>query len=293
MESAVDPAFVAYLKSKKDAGLTVSQIKDDLKNTKWSEADLNNALLTVGVDIRAPQSDTNKPTWGKVALGSFSAPEQMAFMHAVYGWMCGGLLITAVIAYVVASTPVFAQFILGNELIFFGLLIAELLAVVYLATMVHKISSTAASLVFLAYAALNGLTFSVIFLVYEISSIGSVFVITAGLFGAMSLYGYLTKRDLTTLGSFAVMALLGLVLAMFANLFFQNDMTGLILACIGVVVFVMLTAYDTQKLKWMYELGRTEGTDGEKKEAINGALTLYLDFVNLFLDLLRILGKRR
>ena len=293
MDDTIDPAFLAYLKKQKDAGLTVPQIRDDLKNTLWSARDLDNALLTVGVDMRPQKTDTNKPTWGKVALGSFSSPEQMAFIHAVYGWMCGGLLITATIAYFVAETPILAQLILGNEIVFLGLLIAEFLAVVYLATMVHKISATAASLVFLGYAALNGLTFSVIFLVYEISSIGSVFVITAGLFGAMSLYGYFTKKDLTTLGSFAVMALFGLVIAMFVNLFMQNDMTSLVLACIGVVVFVILTAYDTQKLKWMYELGRTEGVEGEKKEAINGALTLYLDFVNLFLDLLRILGKRR
>jgi len=206
--------------------------------------------------------------------------------------MCGGLAITAIVAYLTASTPALVQFIVGNELVFIGLLVVELIAVIYLATMVHKISAVAASLVFLVYAALNGLTFSVIFLVYDISSIGSVFVITAGLFGAMSLYGYLTKRDLTTIGSFAVMALFGLVLAMLVNLFIQNDLTGLILACIGVLVFVILTAYDTQKLKWLYEVGRTEGADGEKKEAINGALTLYLDFINLFLDLLRIMGKR-
>lgn len=293
MESIIDPAFIEYLKKQKEAGLTVHQIREGLKNTRWSEADLNNALMTVGVDMRPAPTNPNRPAWGTVALGSFTSLEQMAFIHAVYGWMCGGLVITAAVAYLVSATPALVQLIVGNEFVFFGLLIAEFLAVVYLATMVHKMSVAAASSIFLAYAALNGLTFSVIFLVYDITSIGSVFLITAGLFGAMTLYGYLTKRDLTTLGSFAGMALLGLVLAMVVNLFLQNDTTGLVLACIGVVIFVILTAYDTQKLKWMYELGRTEGADGEQKEAINGALTLYLDFVNLFLDLIRILGKRR
>jgi FtsH-binding integral membrane protein len=109
----------------------------------------------------------------------------------------------------------------------------------------------------------------------------------------MTIYGLITKRDLTTLGSFATMTLFGLVLAMIANLFIQNNTVGLILSCVGVFVFVILTAYDTQKLKWLYNLGRTEGSGGEAKEAINGALTLYLDFINLFLDLLRLFGKRK
>jgi FtsH-binding integral membrane protein len=293
MPSNVDPGLVDYLRKQHDAGLTVAQIREDLKNTTWTQADLDNALLTVGADMRPPKVDANKPTWGKVALGSFSSPDQLAFMHAVYGWMCLGLVITAVVSYVVASIPSFIALIIGNEFIFYGLLIAELLAVIFLATRIHKMSATTAAIVFLLYAALNGLTFSVIFLVYQISSIGSVFVITAGLFGAMSLYGYFTKRDLTTLGSFAVMALFGLVFAMVVNFFFQSDMLSFILACIGVLIFVVLTAYDTQKLKWLYEVGLTEGPDGERKEAINGALTLYLDFINLFLDLLRIMGRRR
>ena len=167
-----------------------------------------------------------KPRWGKVALGSFSSPEQMAFIHQVYGWMCAGLIITAIIAYSVAATPVLMRFIAGNETVFIGLLVVEFLAVLFLASMVHRISATMASLVFLAYAALNGLTFSVIFLVFEMGSIASVFVITAGLFAAMSLYGYVTKRDLTTVGSFAVMGLFGLVLAMLVNLFFQKRHGG-------------------------------------------------------------------
>jgi hypothetical protein len=206
--------------------------------------------------------------------------------------MCGGLIVSALVAYWVAITPSVAQFILGGYT-FFILLMIELISVIFLARMVHKISSATSSIIFLLYSALNGLTLSVIFFVYTFGSITEVFLITAGVFGAMSLYGYFTKRDLTTAGHFAGMALLGLIVVMLINLFFQNNMASLILACVGVLVFVVLTAYDTQKLKWLYELGRTEGSDGEKKEAINGALTLYLDFVNLFLDLLRIFGKRR
>ena len=235
----------------------------------------------------------NKPNWGNAAVGSFSGAEQVDFIQQVYGWMCGGLLLTAGIAYWVSITPALAEFILGNGIVFYGLLIVEVIAVIFLAKMAHKISAILASVVFLLYSALNGLTLSVIFFTYTIGSIGSVFFITAGVFGGMSLYGYFTKRDLTTVGNFAVMALFGLVLAMFINIFFRNDMASFVLSCIGVLIFVLLTAYDTQKLKWLYQLGRTEGEDGEKKEAINGALTLYLDFINLFLDLLRVLGKRR
>lgn len=228
-----------------------------------------------------------------MTLGTFSTPEQIAFIYQVYAWMCGGLIISAIVSYWVSITPTIAQFIIGDEWVFYGLLILELVAVFFLATMVHKISSTISSIIFLLYSALNGLTLSVIFFVFTYGSILEVFLLTAGVFGVMSLYGYLTKRDLTSMGHFAVMALFGLVAAMIVNMFFVSDTASLILACVGVVVFVLLTAYDTQKLKWMYELGRTEGSDGEKKEAINGALTLYLDFINLFLDLLRIFGKRR
>jgi hypothetical protein len=239
------------------------------------------------------QNPNQKPTWGSATFGSFNQPDQIAFIHRVYAWMCGGLVITAFIAYWVGNSATLKHFILGNMFIFYGLMIVELIAVIFLASMVHKISATLAAVVFLLYAALNGFTLSIIFLLYTISSIGSVFIITAGIFGGMSIYGYVTKKDLTTIGNFAIMGLLGLILAMIVNIFLQNNMVSFILSCIGVVIFVLLTAYDTQKLKWLYSIGRTEGNDGEKKEAINGALTLYLDFINLFLDLLRILGKRK
>jgi len=234
-----------------------------------------------------------KPSWSTLATGSFSSPDERLFIHRVYGWMCGGLAISAIVAYLVAITPAVAEFILGNRIVFYALLIAELCVVIFLAKKVHTMSSTKSSAVFLLYSALNGLTLSVIFFVYSSSSIVEVFLLTAGIFGVMSLYGFVTKTDLTTVGNLATMLLLGLVVASLVNLFFMNDMASLILAYVGVVTFVLLTAYDTQKLKWMYQLGRAEGFDGENKEAINGALTLYLDFINLFLSLLRIFGKRR
>ena len=236
----------------------------------------------------------SKPGWGNLALGSFSDPEQLTFIHQVYAWMCGGLLISAVVAYWAAATPAVSGFILGgNHLVFYILLGSELLVVIPLTFLVHKMSSAVSSILFLLYSALNGLTLSVIFLVFTIGSIFEVFLITAGTFGVMSVYGYLTKTDLTDVGQIAIMGLLGLVVATLVNLFYQNDTASLLLAYAGVAIFVILTAYDTQKLKWLYNLGRTEGSDGEKREAVNGALTLYLDFINLFLDLLKILGKKR
>ncbi len=238
-------------------------------------------------------ANPGKPGWGKAALGQFSTPDRVAFIYKVYGWMCFGLTISALISLWVASTPSVAQAIFGNIMIFYGLLILELIAVFSLAAMVHKISSSASAIIFVLYSALNGLTLSIIFFAYQLGSIEEIFFLAAGIFGAMSLYGFFTKRDLTTVGRLATMALLGLVIAMIINLFIMNDVYTFALACIGIVVFVILTAYDTQKLKWLYELGRTEGSDGEKKEAINGALILYLDFINLFLDLLLVFGKRK
>ncbi len=260
-------------------------------DTQNSEASIPQSAVAQSVVMNA----ATKPKfgWRNMALGSFSSPEQMAFIHKVYGWMCGGLVVSALVSLWVVVTPSIAQIIIGNEFVFYGLLIAELVAVIFLARKVHTISSSVSAVVFILYSALNGLTLSVIFFVYTFGSILEVFLLTAGMFGVMSLYGFLTKRDLTTMGNLVVMALFGLVAALLINLFLRSSIMDFILACIGVVIFVLLTAYDTQKLKWLYALGQTEGADGEKKEAINGALTLYLDFINLFLSLLRIFGRRR
>ena len=158
--------------------------------------------------------------------------------------------------------------------------------------MVKKVSSATASVIFLLYAFLNGVTFSLIFVVYTQSSIALTFFVTAGMFGLTALYGYVTKRDLTTVGSIAMMALFGLILASIANIFLNNETVYWITTYAGILIFVALTAYDMQKIKEI-DLTGNEGTDDHKKEAIMGALTLYLDFINLFIKLLRIFGKRK
>lgn len=158
--------------------------------------------------------------------------------------------------------------------------------------MVKKVSSTTASIIFLLYAFLNGVTFSLIFVVYTQSSIALTFFVTAGMFGLTALYGYVTKRDLTTVGSIAIMALFGLILASISNIFLNNETIYWVTTYAGILIFVALTAYDMQKIKEI-DLAGNDGTDDHKKEAIMGALTLYLDFINLFIKLLRIFGKRK
>jgi FtsH-binding integral membrane protein len=218
--------------------------------------------------------------------------EQASFMNKVYGWMCAGLVLTAAVGYVVSVNQGLLRAVVGNSFIFMALIFAELGAVYYLSRYVGRMTSSQAALVFLVYSLLNGLTFSVIFLVYDISSIGTVFLITAGTFGVMALYGYVTKTDLTAVGNIAFMGLIGLILASIANIFILSERADVILAYLGVAIFVALTAYDVQKIKNLNVIGNAD-TDADKKEAIMGALTLYLDFVNLFLRLLRILGRRR
>jgi FtsH-binding integral membrane protein len=234
-----------------------------------------------------------KPSWGNVALGAFSTPEQAAFVYRVYGWMAGGLVISALMALFVAMTPAVAEVILGNRIVFYGLIIAEFAAVIFLSLRLERMSSNAAAALFLIYSALNGLTLSVVFFMFTLGSVSGIFLVTAGMFAGIATYGYLTKRDLTTIGSFASMALFGLVLAMLVNLFFKNAQINMMLAGLGVFIFTILTAYDTQKLKWLYQYGAQSGTEGESRMAIQGALALYLDFVNLFLELLQLFGRRR
>ena len=215
-----------------------------------------------------------------------------AFLARVYAWMTAGLLTTAFAAFVTLSNESLLRAVIGNRIVFFGLMIAELGLVAWLSGMVGRLSSTAAGGVFLLYSVLNGLTLSVVFLAYTSGSIVSTFVVTAGTFGAMSVYGLVTKRSLDGVGSFAFMGLIGVVLASVVNIFLRNDMLGFVLSCAGVIVFVALTAYDTRKLKMMaatIDAGSEEGRRG----AISGALALYLDFINLFLMLLRLFGNRR
>jgi len=228
--------------------------------------------------------DVNRPIAPSVAIPSFLA--------RVYAWMTVGLLTTAAAAFLTLSNPEFLRMIVGNRAVFFGLMIAELGLVVWLSGLVGRLSAAAAGAVFLVYSALNGLTLSVVFLAFTSASIVSTFVVTAGTFGAMSVYGLVTKRELDGLGSFAFMGLIGVVLASVVNLFLRNDMLGFVVSCAGVIVFVALTAYDTRKLRAMAMA--VDGTSEEgRRGAVSGALALYLDFINLFLMLLNLFGRRR
>lgn len=218
--------------------------------------------------------------------------ETQRFMTKVYGWMSFALVITGFVAMFTASSPAMLQAVFGNTITLIALIIIQFGLVAALAGWVNKMSANTATLVFIFYSALNGVTFSGIFIVYTAASIASTFFITAGTFGAMSFYGYTTKSDLTKWGSLLFMALFGLIIASVVNMFMNSTMLYWITTYAGVLIFVGLTAYDTQKIKNMNIIGN-EGTEEDKKEAIMGALRLYLDFINLFLYLLRIFGKRK
>ena len=214
-----------------------------------------------------------------------------ALMRKVYVWMTLALVITGVTAYGVASSPGLIYTLMSSEYLFWGCLLGELGLVYFISSRIMNLSLTTATLLFIAYSILNGVTMSFIFLVYTTSSIANVFFITAGTFGAMSLIGYTTKRDLSKMGQLLMMALVGLIIASFAKILMKSDSLSLIISYVGVVVFVGLTAWDTQKIKRMLAQADDISEDAQKI-ALLGALTLYLDFVNLFLYLLRLLGKR-
>lgn len=215
------------------------------------------------------------------------------FIRSVYNWMAIGLGLTGFVAFYVSQNESLLRLILGNRMIFFGLIIAELALVFSISARVHKMQSSTATGLFVLYAALNGATLSVIFLVYTRSTIASTFFICAATFVACSIYGMTTKRDLTSLGGFMMMGLFGIIIASVVNIFVRSSGMSMIISYIGVFVFIGLTAYDTQKLKTM---ARTQPAGLEagviRKGAILGALSLYLDFINLFLMLLHIFGRR-
>jgi FtsH-binding integral membrane protein len=191
----------------------------------------------------------------------------------------------------VASSPAALNFVFGNSFVFIGLMIAELLLVMAFAPVAARVSAGTASAMFFGYAALSGVTFSAIFLRYTMGSIGGTFLVTGGMFASISAYGAVTRRDLTSLGSFCVMGLVGLIIASIVNVFLASSMLYWLTTFMGVIVFTGLTAYDTAKLK---DLGtRVDGQDAVSKAALQGALILYLDFINLFLMLLRLFGGRR
>jgi hypothetical protein len=221
----------------------------------------------------------------------YAADERVTvFLRSVYGWMFAGLGITALVAYVVSQSPGLAVTIASNPLSFWGLMIAQLGIVFFLSARVEKIAPGTAALLFILYSALTGVTFSFILLVYTGESIATTFMVSAGMFGALAFYGTTTSRSLAGWGQFLFMGLIGVVLASFVGIFWQNDAFQFVLAFIGVIVFTGLTAYDAQRLKHM-ALMTPSGQLGS--HAIVGALALYLDFINLFLMLLRLMGSRR
>jgi uncharacterized protein len=215
------------------------------------------------------------------------------FIRSVYNWMAIGLALTGIVAFYTASSPTLLQLVFGNQILFFGLIIGELALVFYLSARINKIQASTATGLFMFYAALNGVTLSFIFMVYTSSSIASTFFVCAATFVTSSIFGWSTKRDLTGMGQFLFMGLIGIILASVVNIFLKNSGMSLIISYVGVIVFVGLTAYDTQKLKAM-ALSQPDGMAAGvvRKGAILGALTLYLDFINLFLMLLRIMGNR-
>lgn len=216
------------------------------------------------------------------------------FVRNVYNWMCIGLGLTGLIALYVSNDKAILNLIFGNRIIFFALILAELALVFSISGMINRMSAATATTLFVVYSALNGVTLSFIFLIYTRASIVSTFFICSATFLACSIYGWKTKKDLTSLGGFMMMGLFGIIIASLVNIFIQSSAMHYIISYVGVIVFVGLTAYDTQKLKNM-ALTQPAGLDGAviRKGAIMGALSLYLDFINLFLMLLRIFGQGR
>lgn len=218
--------------------------------------------------------------------------ETNKFFQKVYGWMFLGLIVSGVTAYWIAGSPTLYKTILLNKTVFNSLLFGQFVLIFGLIFLMKKMSSQLMVLIFLIYCFVTGLTLSVIFLIFTIKSIGQTFFISAGMFGIMSVYGYLTKRDLTKLGEVLIMGLFGLIIAGLVNLFMNNSLLNYILSFIGVIIFTGLTLYDTQKIRKENIIGN-EKTPEDTKESIIGALTLYLDFINLFLKLLSLFGKRK
>ncbi|MBR5323320.1 MAG: Bax inhibitor-1/YccA family protein [Muribaculaceae bacterium] len=227
----------------------------------------------------------------------YSIPSQSAtmvgsLMKSVYMWMTLALGITGVVALYVAQSSDLLYTIFSNSILFWGLVIAEFVLVMVISARLLKMSFSTALLLFMLYSVINGLTLSVIFALYTKASVASTFFVTAGTFGVMSLIGYFTKKDLSKLGGILFMLLIGLVIATLVNIFWANDTLYWITTYAGVLIFVGLTVYDTNKIKRMLECSYGED-EMTQKLALMGALTLYLDFINLFLYLLRILGDRK
>ncbi len=219
-----------------------------------------------------------------------TADRVSAFLWKVYGWMAVGLGLTALVAFAVAGSPDLLRVLVGNRLVFFALVIAELGLVFYLSARADRLAPGTAAGLFAIYSALNGVTLSAVLLAYTGESVTMTFVVTAGMFGALALFGSTTKRSLAGAGQFFMMGLVGLILASLIGMFWHNDALQFLISIVGVIVFTGLTAWDAQRLKQM-ALALPEGQVGSY--AVVGALSLYLDFINLFLMLLRFTGGRR
>ena len=229
---------------------------------------------------------------------SFSRDRQLeasyafpALMRKTYLWMSMALVITGLTAYVVATNAAISSYLFMHSQLIWVLFLAEIGLVIGLSAAIRKISLSTATLMFVVYAALNGITFSSLFYVYTMGSLASTFFITAGTFGAMSLVGFFTKTDLSSMGKILLMALIGLIIASVVNIFVASSGLEMLMTYLGVLIFVGLTAYDTQKIKQMF-LMAPDASESTQKYAVLGALTLYLDFINLFLYLLKIFGRR-
>lgn len=226
----------------------------------------------------------------RMGTSSVSFP---AVMKNVYLWMTLALAMTGLTAAAVATQPQILMAIITNRLLFWGLMLAELGLVFYFSARVMQMSLTTAGLVFAAYSVLNGLTLSYIFMAYTMQSIATTFFVTAGTFGAMTFVGYTIKKDLFTFGRILIMALIGIIIATVVNIFVGSSALQFGISVLGVLIFTGLTAYDTQKIKWMIQAYGNRQDETAMKLALVGSLTLYLDFINLFLYLLRFLGNSR
>jgi FtsH-binding integral membrane protein len=233
-------------------------------------------------------NSSQQPAWISGATAQTQERER-AFFRSVYSWMFGGLLLTAVAAMWVATSPAMQRLVIANPIIFIGLCIAEIGIVFYAGAALQKLTPAAAASLFLVYSLLTGLTLSVLIFVYTAASIVQAFAVTAGMFGAVSVYGRVTKRDLTSWGAFFFMGVVGLLLAMVVNMFVRSTALDMAISTVAVLVFVGLAAYKTQALKAWAQAG---GPQGETL-AIYGALSLYITFINLFLHILRLFGRRR
>ncbi len=224
---------------------------------------------------------------------SMSLSKSAIFMQQVYSWMCLGLLLTAFVAYVVSSSQTLMAIFVTNTISMILLVVAMLGLAFYIPSRIATFSAAKASGMFMLFAGINGAMLAPILLIYTQSSIFVTFLITSAMFGSLALYGMVTKRDLTAMGQFMMMGLIGIILASLVNIFLQSSGMQFVINVIGVIVFAGLTAYDNQKIKQMGESAPIDDALAMRRGAILGALTLYLDFINLFLMLLRFFGQTR